>query len=197
MTRTLGRTSLKEDREITSTPKSSEREVPGLRCGLGSPLVQDLDPDWSPHGKRYHLRAAQPRAGRQVRIYHRGHSRGVKRRGEDPTWSVRNQIAFVRQTPRGPRNRSEPWIYVARPDGSGVRRAARGSQPDWSPDGQADRLPEPCRGTSPRSRAPDARLRRITLRRGPKRPAADLLRPVAVRSRSCAVTAVPRSSTSL
>ncbi len=52
-----------------------------------------------------------------------------------PTWSVRNQIAFVRESGRSPLE-----IYAVNADGSGLLALTRGGpgfgQPSWSPDGR-------------------------------------------------------------
>jgi Tol biopolymer transport system component len=48
-------------------------------------------------------------------------------RGSQPTWSVRNRVAFVR----------DGDVYVVWPDGDGLRRITAGLSPDWSPDGRS------------------------------------------------------------
>jgi Tol biopolymer transport system component len=67
-----------------------------------------------------------------LRIYSHGHSRRLIDGGGSAAWSVRNEIVFVRVT----RADDPPVIYSVRPDGTGLRRLAVGSQPNWSPDGR-------------------------------------------------------------
>ena len=83
------------------------------------------DPVWSPAGRRIACEL-----GTFVAVMN-ANGTGVRRlaRGQDPAWSRRGLIAFVRAGD----------VFVVRPDGRGLRRvtsgAATDSVPVWSPDG--------------------------------------------------------------
>jgi Tol biopolymer transport system component len=93
---------------------------------LSFPGVPASRPAWSPGGDRL---VFQGRPGGPPGLYIAGvDGSGLRRlvRGDQPTWSARDVIAFVRD------NR----LFRIRPDGSGLRRLTSrpGQEPDWSPD---------------------------------------------------------------
>jgi Tol biopolymer transport system component len=100
----------------------------GLRR-LTSTMIDVREPAWSPNGKRIvfvthgQLYAIGANGTGLIRLTTQG--------GDQPAWSTRGAIAFVRRV--GGRNE----IYSMHPDGSHLRRltSAGGSSPDWSPSG--------------------------------------------------------------
>ena len=93
-------------------------------------LFTDATPAFAPDGKRIAFSRTYwtgPSSGTGVRIYDRGRSRLLVTDAYDPSWSVRNRIAFTRGHGR---------IWTIRPDGTGLHKiVGRGREPDWSPDG--------------------------------------------------------------
>jgi Tol biopolymer transport system component len=92
----------------------------------------DLNPDWSPGGRSIVFERGHSDAPDEIRILRRrtGSSRRLTT-GADPAWSVRHQIAFVREEDLG-----VFAIYVVEANGSGWHRVVAGSSPDWSSDGR-------------------------------------------------------------
>ena len=85
------------------------------------------EPDWSPDGRQ--LAFTRTRKPLGVVTWRRGGQLRWLTSGSTPAWSPTGAlIAFTR----------EGQLYVARPDGSGVRRLAPGYawDPEWSPDGR-------------------------------------------------------------
>jgi dipeptidyl aminopeptidase/acylaminoacyl peptidase len=107
--------------------------------GRGRPRALTRDnwdnyPDWSPGGHRVVFSRYRSRSllEPELWIYHRGHSRRLTQ-GEEPAWSIKGEIAFVRPRTTG----GEPSdLYVIRPDGSHLRHLGGGFDPEWSPDGR-------------------------------------------------------------
>jgi hypothetical protein len=92
-------------------------------------------PAWSPDGRRLVFSRTRPGGATDLWIAGvdgSGERRLTYRGGEDPAWSTRGQIAFVRY-------REQPLlqqIYVMDADGGRPRRVRRdGHEPDWSPHG--------------------------------------------------------------
>ena len=113
-----------------------------------------LAPDWSPSARRIvYVRAEYAPdfdPADELWIYYFNGERRLTE-GTDPTWSVKGDIAFVRAS----------GISVIRPNGSGLRQiTARGSSPDWSPDGS--RIVFELRGRIATIRADGSRLRRLS-----------------------------------
>lgn len=107
----------------------------GANEGTQTWLFFQLDPAWSPDGKR--IAFASKRQGTfdlyAMNVDGTGTRRLTRAKGDDvhPSWAADGSlIAF---------SRDETDIYVVRPDGSGLRRLtgiqASESQPAWSPDG--------------------------------------------------------------
>jgi Tol biopolymer transport system component len=94
---------------------------------------RDGAPGWSPGGRRL-VYVSEHRRGPNIRVYRRGRSHRLTW-GLEPTWSLRGRIAFTRARGSSPNGRELSAIYVMRPDGSGIRRVAAGSGPNWSPHG--------------------------------------------------------------
>jgi WD40 repeat protein len=85
----------------------------------------DGEPAFSPDGRRLvftgadHVHVLTLRTGRVRRL--------TARDASGPAWSVRGRIAFE----------SDGHVHVVRPNGTGLARLTRGSDPDWSPDGRS------------------------------------------------------------
>jgi Tol biopolymer transport system component len=122
------------------------------RDGTGRRLLprlttfQDLDPTWSPDGRRLAFIGDRRCYGclwlYTVRRDGTGLRRVVAQGAASPSWSVENTIAFVNynDTSRVPGDIPD-GLYTIRPDGSRLHRVYSGGYlgpgvlPDWSPDG--------------------------------------------------------------
>jgi Tol biopolymer transport system component len=103
-------------------------------------LQSATEPAWSPTGREVvFTRDVSPerRGSFDPELFVRGFRGGVAKRitrggGSQADWSSRDEVAFSRFGPSG------PHLYVARPNGTGLRRLAHGASaehPSWSPGG--------------------------------------------------------------
>jgi dipeptidyl aminopeptidase/acylaminoacyl peptidase len=99
----------------------------GLRL-LSAVTSNDGDPAFSPDGKRIVFTGANDHGGTDVyvRRIDGAEPKAIVYDAEEPAWSSRNEIAYVR----------EGNIYAADPKGRHKRFVTSGVSPDWSPDGR-------------------------------------------------------------
>ncbi|MEA2332766.1 MAG: eukaryotic-like serine/threonine-protein kinase [Thermoleophilaceae bacterium] len=123
---------------VVNADGSGLREVPG---------AHGYSPAWSPSGERLVFSVDAPDAREcHFRDLYTVAADGtglalLVRRGDDPDWSSRGEIAYERQRVHwtgGPASECEPVhsLAVLRPGGA-PRRVAAGSDPSWAPGGRA------------------------------------------------------------
>jgi Tol biopolymer transport system component len=106
----------------------------------------DRSPSWAPSGRRLafdrqrcHPEATCDSLGIYTAAVNGSGRRRIVANGVAPTWSVRNEIAFVADRDLYQFNDSQGPIRVTDPAGKRIRTlTAQGASPDWSPRG--DRL---------------------------------------------------------
>lgn len=107
-------------------------------------------PSWSPDGRRLAVAAGQPDSWGRLSTIRIVGGRGTRLAPglviESPAWSPNGRyIAFVAL--RGVDDTADPWLYIIRPNGRGLRRLISvgdptgeetgGLKPSWSPDGES------------------------------------------------------------
>jgi Tol biopolymer transport system component len=131
--------------------KELGRAAPAQRLLAQGPRLRNIDPAWSPDGRRLvfaRSRSAFPRDPLvRNELWSIAADGGDLRRlgpGGSPDWSSAGRIAFALPVPG-----AGEVIKTMEPDGSDVRTLTRGADPSWSPNG---RLVAFARGR-PRKRA--------------------------------------------
>jgi TolB protein len=95
---------------------------------LPAVMADDGNPAFAPDGRRIVFTGTNDRGTTDLYVRHvdGGAAQLIVNDAGEPTWSVRDVIAYVRSGN----------IYVARPGGGHRRFVTSGVSPDWSPDGR-------------------------------------------------------------